>query len=63
MENAKAIEGMDYGTPAQHQAADRYYARFLRFAETHPLLAECVWGRLHNNDVWYSARRRWLDVQ
>jgi hypothetical protein len=60
--NARKVEGMDYGTPAQHKAADAWYARFLRFAESHPLLAEAVWNRLHLNDVWYTARRRWLDL-
>jgi len=60
---AKQIEQLDYGTPAQQNAADNWYARFLRFADTHPLLAECVWSRLHTQDIWYQARRRWLDLQ
>ena len=60
MTTAKQIEAMDYGTPAQMAAADAWYLHFVAFAERHPLLAECVWQRLHNHEVWYLARSRWM---
>ena len=59
----KAIEQAPYGTPEQLQAIDAWYARFVKFADAHPMLADLVWQRVHQSDVAYMARRRWLYEQ
>ncbi len=56
----KKIESMPYGTPEQMRSADIWYSRFVKFAETHPLLAEAVWKRIHLTDIGYQARGRWM---
>lgn len=61
--NAKQIERIDYGTPQQMREADIWYDRFVKFTDSHPTMSEAVWHRLHSNDIWYLARRRWMERQ
>jgi hypothetical protein len=60
---AKQIRKMPYGSSEQRAAADAWYRRFAQFAERHPIIAEAVWDTIHHNDVFYTARQRWLFSQ
>lgn len=57
----RVILDLPYGSPAQIEQIDRWYRRFARFAATHPILTDTVWG-IHLSDVVYLARQRWLNI-
>lgn len=63
MLNAKKILTLDYGSPEQIEAVTIWYRRFIRFAAAHPSMSERVWNQLHNHDIFYLARVRWMDHQ
>ena len=65
------IEMMPYGCSEQMEAADKWFRRFMKlWLESGPYTetGRCYWlikalersyTLLHNNDIWYQARRRW----
>ena len=60
----KRIESMSYGSPDQMKMADEWYTRFAAFRDRYDsIITDWVWGRVHNSDVGYQARRRWMELQ
>ncbi len=61
MQTCKAICAMTYGTPEQMKAADSWYTHFDYFVAGHPeFVSDTAWRAIHNTDVMYQARRRYL---
>ena len=67
----KQIEALPYGSPQQMEAADIWFRRFMKlWQESGPYAPTAYvdwlikaltrsYTILHNNDIWYQARRRW----
>lgn len=50
----KQIEQLPYGSPEQINASDKWYMENVEH------ITEDEWEDLHNQDVWYTARQRWM---
>ncbi len=58
----KDILKMPYGSPEQIAAADLWYEKFMRIEERSPsLISHKTWDKIHNNDVFYMARQRYVN--
>ena len=67
----RQIEILPYGSSVQMEAADQWFRRFMKlWQDSGPYspAANVDWlivslnrayTVLHNNDIWYQARRRW----
>ena len=67
----RQIEILPYGSSVQMEAADQWFRRFMKlWAESGPYsptgyvdwlikALDTSYRVLHNNDIWYQARRRW----
>ena len=55
------IEKMPYGSTEQHLAADNWYKIFLSFMDDNENEFDDFWAYVHNSDVGYKARQRFIN--
>jgi hypothetical protein len=55
------IEGMAYGSYEQHLMVDEWYKRFIKWIDDNPDFdTDDEWCYIHNTDVGYKTRQRFL---